>query len=122
MSNKVVKKPSIYVHYMLLMLYMIPCAFVFGVGLFLILTIVGIAPGTLLMGLAAIPITAESNRYILRKRAWEIEQDKIEGPERFRKGRGKSNQIIVKLGDLEEYEYDPALDQMVPVEKPWVTE
>jgi hypothetical protein len=119
MTNKVVRKPSITMHYTLFTLYLIPSALIFATGLVLCLTIVGIAPGAALIVASGIPIAAESNRYIKRKLAWDKVQ-KNGGPEKFRTGRGKSNVVLVKLGEGIDYEYDPALDIMVPIQKPWV--
>jgi hypothetical protein len=82
------------------------------------MTIVGIGPGAALILASGLPIAAESNRYIKRKLAWERSKED-EGPEKFRTGRGKSKAILVKLGEGIEYEYDPDLDMMVPIEKPW---
>jgi hypothetical protein len=89
-----------------------------AVAILLCCTIVGIAPGVALMGFTGAVVAAESQRYIKRQVAWEMSE---KGAERFREGRGKRNAVLIKLdADVEEYEYDPDLDQMVPIEKPWV--
>lgn len=121
MTNKIVRKPSLTVHMVLFGLYLIPSMVMFAAGLILCMTIVGIAPGAALIVLSGIPIAAESHRYIMRKLAWQ-RSNEDEGPERYRTGRGKRNAILIKLGEGVEYEYDPDLDAMVPIAKPWVTE
>lgn len=119
MTKRVARKPSTALHYTVLGLLLIPCGFVFALGLFLCLTIVGIVPGAALMVASAVPLAAENMRYIQKRRRWEMLE---EGPTKFRTGRGKSNQVLMKMDANIEYEYDPDLDEMVPVKKPWVTE
>jgi hypothetical protein len=119
MTKKIVRKPSVLAHVFLMTLYLIPAMVLMAGGIFLCVTIVGIAPGMVLIGLAGVPLAAESRRYIKRKVAWELHE---EGPEKFRTGRGKGGRALVKLHPNIEYEYDPETDDMVPVKKPWVTE
>lgn len=119
MTKRVVRKPSLVAHLLLMTLLMIPAATLFGLGLFLCITVVGIPVGIPLMVAGGAIIAWESNRYVKAKRAWEIKEM---GPEKFRTGRGKGNQVLIKMDANIEYEYDPESDTMVPVKKPWVTD
>jgi len=121
MTEKLVRKPSVLLHCCLFTIYMLPCMILFGTGLFLCLTIIGIAPGMALMALAGVPIAAESNRYIKRRVAWKMQQAPIE---EYKQGkhskRGKHQRPNVKMDPYLDYEYDPVLDEMVQIKKPWV--
>jgi hypothetical protein len=114
--HKASKKPSFWLHALLLCTYAIPSMVLAGAGLLLCLTIVGIVPGVFLIGLSGILVAYEVNRYGKKKDAWKLRQ---QGAHRFDTGRGKAGRVNVVLVEDLEYEYDPVLDDMVPREKPW---
>lgn len=122
MTKRIVKKPSLLLHVTLSALAIVAMLPVTAAGLVLTLTIVGIVPGFALMMASAVPFTLEQQRYIKKRVAWKSSQEEPEGAERFRKGRGKRNQVLQTLDDSLDYEYDPVLDDMVPVKRPWITE
>jgi len=118
-TKKIVRKPSMAVHLTLMVVYFIVGMPVVLVGIILCLSIVGIAPGIFLFGLAGVLPAAEQMRWIKRKVAWEIHNED-QGPDKY-KGRGKSGQVQIAMAANIEYEYDPDLDMMVEVKKPWIT-
>src|SRR6266498_589409 len=109
------RRPSRTLHVVLCCIHLSYGVPLFAVGLFLCCTIIGIPVGAPLMVLSGVGLAYEQKRRVeaLIKYERQISGGPATKP-------GKRNQILQKL-DFEgyTYEYDPDLDRMVPIEKPW---